>query len=84
MESEPPSAGLQTNLQTNNRPVEASMHRNWIPALTLVLALLIVPVLAAAQNPAAQRSVAPAATAPRPAPDSKFLTMDGKTASLSD
>jgi peroxiredoxin len=50
------------------------MNRNWIPALTLVLALLTVPALGAAQT----------ATTPRPAPDSKFLTMDGKTVALSD
>jgi thiol-disulfide isomerase/thioredoxin len=59
--------------------VEASMNCIRIPALTLVLALLTVPILAAAQSAAI-----PNATAPRPAPDSKFLTMEGKTVSLSD
>ena len=55
------------------------MHCNRIPALALVLALLTIPALAAAQNPGAQT-----ATTLRPAPESKFLTMDGKTVTLSD
>ena len=60
------------------------MSRNWIPALTLGLALLAVPFLAAAQTAGTQGVAPPGATTPRPAPDSKFLTMDGKTVSLSD
>ena len=75
------------------------MNRNRIPALTLALALLAVPILAAAQNPPAQNPPAPDPTAqkppaqnpaaqpapaPVPAPDTKFLTLEGKTAALSD
>jgi cytochrome c biogenesis protein CcmG, thiol:disulfide interchange protein DsbE len=70
------------------------MNRNRIPALTLALALLAVPILAAAQdppvqNPAAQdpaapKPAAPPAPVPVPAPDTKFLTLEGKTAALSD
>ena len=60
------------------------MNRNWIPALTLGLALLAVPVLAAAQSAGTQSATPQNAAIPRPAPDAKFLTMDGKTVSLSD
>jgi cytochrome c biogenesis protein CcmG, thiol:disulfide interchange protein DsbE len=65
--------------QTNSRLAEASMHRNRITALILGLAFLVVPVLAAAQEAAK-----PAPVAPVPAPDSKFLTLEGKPVSLSD
>ena len=60
------------------------MHRSWIPAPTLVLALLITPVLAVAQGLGQQSPTSQAAAAPRPAPESKFLTLEGKTVSLSD
>jgi thiol-disulfide isomerase/thioredoxin len=60
------------------------MNRNWVSAQILVLALLIVPVLAAAQSPGTSGATPPGTPTPRPAPDSKFLTMDGKTVSLSD
>jgi thiol-disulfide isomerase/thioredoxin len=79
-----PSAGSTTDPKTNNRLVEALMNRNWIPALTLGLALLAVPVLAAAQSAGSPGATTQNAATPRPAPDSKFLTMDGKTVSLSD
>ncbi len=51
------------------------MIRTRIRALTLLLALLVIPVAAAAQT---------AGVTPIPAPDTKFLTLDGKTKSLSD